>query len=289
MTGLSKEAQGWLEYFLSRPDKPINSSALTLLGVPRRKSKQIMGELIKNKALKRVIHASGGSRLAIADGTTVVPSGNAIKQYSHSAGTAIVPIAVQLEMNNIATNKFLDGVKEEDKSMGYDFFGATSGDDPDLLRSRQKHEARKKAEYQALREKKNEARELKHRSKVDSAAWTCKDVAFEFSSRLQEHWEIAPMSVTQTRFVQALATFRRQHDTNGAIELELVNLFFENFRSEKVKDGNHAWRAFMFKAPMLLQAARERVVTPEQIETAIIDDTARANRKLALFDEDDDV
>ena len=287
MAKLSDEAKGWLDYFISRPNKPINSAALVALGIPHRKSKQIVGELLRKNALKRVPYVSGGSRLVIADGDTVSPSG--YSYIDHSASTAIVPIAVQLEMTNIATNKFLDEVKEEDKSMGYEFFEATSGEDPDLLRAREKHEAKKKAEYQSKRAKTAEARELRHRSKVDPSAWTCKDVAFEFSSRLQDHWEIAPMSVTQTRFVQALATFRRQHDTDGAIELQLINIFFENLRSEKIKDGNHAWRAFMFKAPMMLQTARERVVTPEQIETAIIDDTARANRKLALLDEDDDV
>lgn len=287
MAKLSDEAKGWLDYFISRPNKPINSAALVALGIPHRKSKQIVGELLRKNALKRIPYVTGGSRLVIADGDTVSPSG--YSYIDHSASTAIVPIAVQLEMTNIATNKFLDGVKEEDKSMGYEFFGATSGDDSDLLRAREKHEAKKKAEYQAAREKKAEARDLRHRSKVDPMQWTCKDVAYEFSTRLQDFWEIPPMSVTQTRFVQALATFRRQHDTNGAIELELVKIFFENLRSEKINDGNHAWRTFMFKAPMMLQTARERVVTPEQIETAIIDDTARANRKLALLDEDDDV
>ena len=289
MAKLSEEAQEWLEYFASRPDKPINSAALRVLGIPRRKSKKIMSELLKNNALKRIRYASGGSRLIIADGTTVVPSGNTVKQYNHSASTAIVPIAVQLEMKYIATNKFLDGVKEGDKSMGYEFFSATSSEDSEALSERQKHEARKKTEYKAARQKKDEARDLRHRSKIDPMEWTCKDVAYEFSNRLQDFWDIAPMSVTRTRFVQALATFRRQHDTNGAIELELVKIFFENLRSEKIKDGNHAWRAFMFKAPMMLQTARERVVTPEQIETAIIDDTARADRKLSLLDEDDNV
>lgn len=289
MAKLSEEASYWLEYFKSHPKTRINSSSLMAIGVSRRRSLGIIQELTRSGMLTRVSRVYGGSQIVLTEDTTVVSSGNAIKQYNHSASTAIVPIAVQLEMNNIATNKFLDGVKEGDKSMGYEFFSSTSSEDSEALSERQKHEAKKKAEYKAAREKKAEARDLRHRSKVDPMEWTCKDVAYEFSNRLQDFWEIAPMSVIQTRFVQALATFRRQHDTNGAIELELVKIFFENFRSEKIKDGNHAWRAFMYQAPLMLQTARERVITPEQRETAIIDDTARANRKLSLLDEDENV
>lgn len=289
MARLSEEAAYWLEYFKTHSATRINSASLMAKGVSRRRSRDIIRELTRAGELTMVTRVAGGSQIVLTGGTSVVPPGYAIKQINHSASTAIVPIAVQLEMINKATNKFLDKVEEEGKSMGYEFFEATSGEDSDVLREREKHEARKKAEYLAKREKRAAQKELTHRSKVDPAQWTCKDVAYEFATRLRDVWEIAPFSVTESRFVQALATFRRQHDTNGAIELELVNLFFENLRSENLKDGNHAWRAFMFKAPQMLQTARERVITPEQMETAIINDTARADRKLALFDEDDDV
>lgn len=292
---LSEEASYWLEYFITNPTKRINSTTLMVMGVPRRKSQNIVGELLRANVIQKVTHAGGGSRFIISDTTTVVVSDTTapvVSGYSyigHSASTAIVPIAVQPEIVNIATNKFLDGVKEEGEEVGYDFFEKTSGEDSDLLQARQKHEAKKKAEYAEARTKKAEDRKVAHRSKVDPSAWTCKDIAYEFADRLSGYWEIAPFSVTQTRFVQALATFRRQHDTDGAIELALVDLFFENLRSEKITDGNHAWRSFMFKAAQLLPTARERVITPEQLETAIIEDTARAERKLSLFDEDDDV
>lgn len=281
---LSSEAAYWLEYFQTHPKTRINYTALMALGVSRRKSMAILRELKRAGELKERRAYANGTKLEL---TTVVTSG--YSNIGHSASTAIVPIAVQLEMNNIATNKFRNGVPEERKDVGYEFFEATSGEDPDVLRAREKHEASKREAYIARREKKDEQRQLTHRSKVDRSLWTCKDVAYEFATRLGEYWEIAPFSVTQTRFVQALATFRRQHSTNGALEYALVELFFENFRSEKITDGNHAWRTFLYKAPQLLPTARERVITPEQLETAIIDDTARAERKLALFDEDDDV
>jgi hypothetical protein len=173
--------------------------------------------------------------------------------------------------------------------VGYEFFSGTSSGDSDMLQDRAKHEARKKAEYAAAREKKAQERKDVHRANVDPSSWTCKDVAYEFADRLKDLWNIPPFSVVQTRFVQALATFRKQHDTNGALELELLNLFFSSVNHENYTDGNHLWRAFLYKAPSLLQTARERVITPEQMETAIIRDTELADRKLSLFDEDDDV
>lgn len=286
---LSEEAQSWLSYFTDNPHVRISYTSLMKLGVSRRRGRAVIRELEKADKIARKRAVGAGTILVLTEGTTVVPWKTLYSHIDHSASTAIVPIAVQLEMNNIATNKFLDGVQGEGTNVGYDFFEMAPSEDSDLARAREKHDAKKKAEYLARREAKDEQRKSSHRSKVDYSLWTCKDVAYEFATRLGEYWEIAPFSVTQTRFVQALATFRRQHNTNGALEHALVELFFENFRSEKITDGNHAWRTFLYKAPQLLPTARERVITPEQIETAIIDDTARAERKLSLFDEDDDV
>jgi hypothetical protein len=99
-------------------------------------------------------------------------------------------------------------------------------------------------------------------------------------------WNIPPFSVLQTRFVQALGTFRKQHDTNGAIELELLNLFFSTLQDSKYTDGNHMWRAFMYQAPQLLQTAHENVVTPAKLQEDIERDAELTARKLSLFEEE---
>jgi len=295
MTKLSESASGWLAYFVGHPHVRIASTSLMALKVSRRESRRIIQELLNKRAIERITYAGGGSRYMISESTTVVRSeGTRVVRsgYSyidHSASTAIVPIAVQLEMINKATNKFLDEVKEGSESMGYEFFSSASGPDDDLLRERAKHEAAKKAAYVTMREKKAEQRKDAHRSNMDPMAWTCKDIAYEFADRLRDMWDIPPFSVTQTRFIHALSTFRKQHDTNGAIELALVDLFFDSIRQDRYSDGNHVWRAFLYKAPALLQTARERVISIEQRETDIIRDTELTNRKLSLFDEDDDV
>jgi hypothetical protein len=190
---------------------------------------------------------------------------------------------------NIVTNKFLDGVEGKEKQVGYEFFEKTSSSDNDELADRAKHAAQKKAEYAEVREAKAQRRKDLHRSKISPADWTCKDVAYEFGDKMADIWSIKPFSITQSRFVQALSVFRKQNDTNGEVELKLIELFFSTLKAEKYTDGNHLWRAFLYKAPSLLTQARESIITVEQMETNIIRGQELTNRKLALLDEEENV
>jgi len=73
------------------------------------------------------------------------------------------------------------------------------------------------------------------------------------------------------------------------VELKLIELFFSTLKHDKYTDGNHLWRAFLYKAPSLLTQARESIITVEQMETNIIRDQELTSRKLALLDEDENV
>lgn len=281
---LSSQAQYWLDFFSRNPTVRINYRALMERGVSRRKAMEILRELRGHGSLRARKSRGNGTKLEV---TTLVTSDTAIRQNSPMASTAHIPNSSTAHRVSSATNKFFVGDEGEDKNMGWEFFSKASSEDSDLIRERQKHEAHKKAQYAEARAQKAAERRDMHRSKVDPVNWSCKDVAYEFADRMSEIWSIKPFSVTQSRFVQALGQFRKQHDTNGALELELVNLFFSSLAHEKYTDGNHLWRAFLYKAPSLLQTARERVVTPEQVETAIIRDSEYADRKLAMFEDDD--
>lgn len=227
------------------------------------------------------------TKLVMSDVTKSVMSGYrhiAVQQVSSINNTSNTASTI-----NIATNKFLDGVEGKELEVGYDFFENTSSSDDENIRERDKHMAQKKAEYAELREARAQKRKDQHRSKIAPSSWTCKDVAYEFADRLANIWSIKPFSVTQSRFVQALSVFRKQHDTNGEIELKLIELFFQTVKAEKYNDGNHLWRAFLYKAPSLLTQARESIITVEQMEANIIRDQELTNRKLALLDEDENV
>jgi hypothetical protein len=258
-------------------------------GLSRRKSASVLQELRDANCLKMTRLVGGGTKtkVVLSDATKSVLSGYrhiAVQQVSSISNTNTASTI------NIATNKFLDGVEGKEKQVGYDFFDKTSSEDNDeILAARAKHLAEKKAEFAEIKEAQAQRRKDLHRSKISPADWTCKDVAYEFGDRMADLWSIKPFSVTQSRFVQALSVFRKQNDTNGEVELKIIELFFSTLKSEKYTDGNHLWRAFLYKAPSLLMQARDSIITVEQMETNIIRDQELTARKLALLDEDENV
>ncbi len=257
-------------------------------GLSRRKSLSVLQELRDANCIKmtRIVGAGTNTKLVMSDVTKSVMSG-----YRHIAVQQVSSISnsYTASTTNIATNKFFDEVEEGGTEVGYDFFENTSSGDDELIREREKHMAYKKTEYEAAREAKAQQRRDKHRSKLAPSHWTCKDVAHEFADRMSNIWSIKPFSVTQSRFVQALSVFRKQHDTNGEIEIKIIELFFATLQPDKYTDGNHLWRAFLYKAPSLVVQARESIMTQEQIETNIIRDQELTDRKLSLLDEEQDV
>jgi hypothetical protein len=289
---LSTSAQRWLNFFTQNPDLPLNYLTLMSMDVSRARSVAILKELKEFGFVHVVKRIGGGSSLKLArnGASNTVGSGasNTVGSgYSYTASSAISNSYTASKVNK--ATYFLDDVEGEENEVGYDFFENKPSSDDEQSREYEKHIAYKKAEYAEARERKAQQRKDVHRSNLDPARWTSKDVAYEFADRMANIWTIAPFSVTQSRFVQALGVFRKQHDTNGALELEMINLFFSTVQSDKYTDGNHLWRAFLYKAPSLVQTARERTISVEQRETDIIKDQELTDRKLSLLDEDDDV
>lgn len=293
MEELSTSAQRWLRFFTQNPELPLNYLTLMSMDVSRARSVAILKELKEFGFVRVVKRIGGGSSLKLArnGASDTVGSGasNTVGSgYSYTASSAISNSYTASKVNK--ATEFLDGVEGEVKTVGYEFFESMSSSDAsDLAEARSKQAAYKKAEYNEMREQKAQRRKDAHRSNLDPVHWTSKDVAYEFADRMANIWTIAPFSVTQSRFVQALGVFRKQHDTNGALELEMVDLFFSTLQNDKYTDGNHLWRAFLYKAPSLIQTARERVVSVEQRETDIITAQELTSKKLSLLDEDDDV
>lgn len=286
---ISRQAQDCLAFLYLNPTITINHRTLMeYKSLSRRKSLAVLQELRDANCIKMTRLVGGGTKtkVVMSDMTKMVLSG-----YSHIAVQLVSSISNSstASTTNKATNKFLDEVEGKEKQVGYDFFDKTSSPDNDELADRAKHLAQKKAEYAEIREAKAQRRKDLHRSKISPTDWTCKDVAYEFGDRMADLWSIKPFSITQSRFVQALSVFRKQNDTNGEVELKLIELFFSTLKHDKYTDGNHLWRAFLYKAPSLLTQARESIITVEQMETNIIRGQELTNRKLALLDEDENV
>ena len=137
----------------------------------------------------------------------------------------------------------------------------------DKLEERAQAQKFKKAEYDAAKEEARTEKLIK-RQDIHPSQWTCSDVAYEFGSRIQAKWHIKPWSVRGSRFSQALGTFRKQHDTNGEIELILLDMFFSTVDLDKYDNGEILWKMFIKRSPDYLTQARGMVRTEEQLEDA---------------------
>ena len=158
-------------------------------------------------------------------------------------------------------------IREEGFKVGYDFFDKTSSEDDEVRQARAKAQSEKNAEYEALKTADQQKRftERKNRAPKD---WTVTDVSFEFANRLHSLWHIKPWKVTRTRFTQALGQNRKKFETDGAIELEMLNLFFASMDFSKYSDADALWKIFISRYSELASQAKVRLTTPEEIATA---------------------
>lgn len=159
-------------------------------------------------------------------------------------------------------------VEIEVDRMGYEFFEKTSSMDRDEnLRERAKDENRKKSDYQAQKDAKRQERWI-NRNDVPREDWTSADIGYEFADRIFKIWHIKPWSVTASRFIPALATQRRKHDTNGAIEYVILDLFFDSTDFEKYDDAEQIWKLFIHRFPSFVLQAKSTMVAPRDEEEA---------------------
>lgn len=176
------------------------------------------------------------------------------------SGTLIQPTEL-INPNNLVdiTSKESTRFAREEEEMPYDFFGSTSTNEWE--EDRLKAQAEKKREYEEaknkLRAKRKEDREVKYRRHKSHKSWTSSDIAYEFADRLLDHWNIAPWSVVQTRFIPALANMRKANNTDGEIEYLMLDLFFQAVSFEKYDSADILWKMFIKRAPDLaVQATR---------------------------------
>lgn len=144
-------------------------------------------------------------------------------------------------------------------------FEPTASDE--RLEERAKAQAYKKAEYRKVKEELQKERIIR-RQDVPTANWTSSDVAYEFADRIQAQWHIKPWAVRQSRFIPALGNFRKANDTNGEIEINLLNLFFDSIDLNKYDNADILWQMFIKRAPEFLTQARGMVRTEEDKEVA---------------------
>jgi len=124
----------------------------------------------------------------------------------------------------------------------------------------------KRTEYeekkQKVRKRKFEARQGKPREQ-----WTATDVSFEFADRLQEIWQIKPWKVTQSKFTPALKQARDTYETNGEMEVRMIEHFLSTYEASPHTDANVVWKQFIVRFSALAKWAHlTRPKTKEEWE-----------------------
>lgn len=156
-------------------------------------------------------------------------------------------------------------VEIEVDGMGYEFFEKTSSmDKEEILAERRKSESAKKAQYEEEKQANRTKRLTRHQTAPED--WTPTDLGYEFADRIFQHWRIKPWSVTNSRFIPALATQRKKHDTNGAIELRIMDMFFESIDFEKYDDAEQLWKLFITRFPSYVLQAKTSMIPAQESE-----------------------
>ena len=127
---------------------------------------------------------------------------------------------------------------------------------------------RDREEWVAKKKKVQRAQFKARAEKPNKATWTPTDMSFEFADRIENYWNIEPWRVTKTRFRMILADMRKRHNTNGLIEVAMMDVFFEQEDLSKFQDANFVMMRFFYRFGELRQYVISRDLALTESELA---------------------
>jgi flagellar biosynthesis GTPase FlhF len=202
-------------------------------------------------------------------------------QIQHSEQNSLIQVLANSAIN---VNKVTIDERLETK-MGYEFFNKTSNSNAEEREAeRLKAEATRKKEYQEAKAAYHSEQSALVEQRTPEK-WTVKQSILEFSQRMSDMWNISPWSMSGSRFFEAYGFNRKKYETNGKVELEMMDIFFNGLRDKEI-DGNKVWKVFIARFSELSAHAKLRISSPEIMETA----KAQADEQWKkIFGEDFDV
>jgi hypothetical protein len=127
---------------------------------------------------------------------------------------------------------------------------------------REKNHAKKMEVHESRRQEK-----MLRRNPANASGWSPTDSSFEFAEQMHNLWHIQPWQVTRSRFRYALADKRKEYNTDGALELQMMALFFSQIKHDtKLNDPEIVWKRFILQFHNLLTEVQRSRVTPEKME-----------------------
>lgn len=273
---ISAKAFGVLCYLASNPDK-VSADELSRVFPEGRKYFLSALRELRDAGIIETKKERIGANWVTVSRLREFPAGS-------SLGALLIPMELQNSNNTVILHSLKNitnpPTESAEEKMPYEFFESTSSmDDDERLAARRKSLDAQKAEYAEARAK-TAQKKFTHRQSIPKSDWTCTDVAFEFADRVQEHWHIKPWSVTKSRFVQALGTVRKQHDTDGEMEVEAINRFFDSISINQYDDAEMLWKMFIKRFPMFIGQIRNVALADEEVSD---DDLIRSAKTIERF------
>lgn len=134
------------------------------------------------------------------------------------------------------------------------------------LEAQRKWREKKHAEKMEAHESRRQDKMLR-RNPANASGWSPTDSSFEFAEQMHNLWHIQPWQVTRSRFRYALADKRKEYNTDGALELQMMALFFSQIKHDtKLNDPEIVWKKFILQFHNLLTEVQRSMVTPEKME-----------------------
>lgn len=134
------------------------------------------------------------------------------------------------------------------------------------LEAQRKWREKKHVEKMEAHESRRQDKMLR-RNPANASGWSPTDSAFEFAEQMHNLWHIQPWQVTRSRFRYALADKRKEYNTDGALELQMMVLFFSQIKHDtKLSDPEIVWKRFILQFYNLLTEVQRSMVTPEKME-----------------------
>jgi hypothetical protein len=132
----------------------------------------------------------------------------------------------------------------------------------EIIREIKLLEEQKKQDYEKNQQKTRKKRFLAREGRP-LENWTVTDVSFEFADRIEGEWHLKPWRVGHTKFTPALGQARKKHGTDGELEFQMLDRFFETIELNKFTDPEQLWKLFIFRFSELATYVRARRPDPD--------------------------
>jgi DNA-binding MarR family transcriptional regulator len=224
----------------------------------------VLKELREAGYIKTTREVINGKYITVSRLTDGSPKSALLIQQSQQNSNLI------LNNNSFISKKIVLGEAQGgDKTMSDEWYslGQIEQDPEEIAELKRRDKERRDREYREARNARAEKNMASNINRIP-AHWTVDNAVYEFARRMIR-WDIPPWEGSRRPFQAAFARSRKDFNTNGEIEIIMMDIFFGRLDHEKkIKDPDMVWRLFIRDYNSLKIAAEQRVITPDSFAEA---------------------